>query len=82
MFRGNLPVKWANLRKNKCPKCDKAFGYQAFSEPNFVNCPHCDFKISHKRYTEIVNSQVNAEIEEKYVDPDEEDAQAEGNDDN
>lgn len=56
-------MNWQNLNKNKCPKCGKDFGFQAFSEPNYVHCPHCDFRISHKRYTEIVNSQITKRIE-------------------
>jgi hypothetical protein len=60
-------MKWLNLRRNKCPKCDKDFGYQAFSQPGFIMCPAkgCGFTISHKRYTEIVNSQIKKSIDDK-----------------
>jgi len=59
-------MKWINLKQNKCPSCDKPFGALAFSKPNYVNCPYCDFLISHKRYQEIVNSQVTASLERKW----------------
>lgn len=67
-------MTWKNLKENKCPKCDGDFGYLAFSEPSYINCPKkgCGFRISHKRYTEIVNSQVNQDLQDKW------DAQQEG----
>ena len=61
-------MNWQNLKQNKCPKCDKPFGYFAFTEPGFIKCPvpKCEFRISEKRYSEIVNSQINAQLEEKW----------------
>lgn len=58
-------MKWFNLKKNKCPSCNADFGFFAFQEPGYVVCSKskCDFRISHKRYTEIVNSQVTKDIE-------------------
>jgi hypothetical protein len=63
-------MKWFNLKKNKCPRCDKNFGYLAFGQPGYVICPEksCGFKISHKRYSEIVSSQVNKEFMEQWDD--------------
>lgn len=48
-------MKWNNLKQNKCPKCNKAFGHQAYAEPSVIKCPNdkCDFKISHKKFGEI-----------------------------
>lgn len=38
-------MKWFNLKNNKCPQCSKAlYGY---------SCP-CGFRISEKRWKEIV----------------------------
>ncbi len=53
-------MEWSNLRENKCPACGKEFGWMAFQTANVIICPNtkCDFKISHRRYTEIVSSQV------------------------
>ena len=61
-------MNWQNLKQNKCPKCDGDFGFQAYSEPNFINCPKkgCSFKISHKRFSEIVSSQVTASLEKEW----------------
>lgn len=58
-------MNWQNLKINKCPKCNADFGYLAYSEPNFITCPKCKFRISHKRFSELVNAQVTADIEER-----------------
>jgi len=58
-------MKWKNLKENKCPQCDKSFGYKAFSQRlGYIVCD-CGFKISNKRFSEIVNSQVNQDIEKE-----------------
>ena len=60
-------MKWSNLKQNKCPKCDKAFNYSAFKNPGYVVCtPECGFAIRERRYSEIVTSQINADLERKW----------------
>lgn len=58
---------WKNLKLNKCPKCSKGFGALNFTEEGYINCinsmTNCDFRISERRYGEIVNSQITTEIE-------------------
>ena len=69
-------MKWQNLKQNKCPKCNKTFGTAAFSQQlGFIICS-CGFKISNKRFSEIVNSQVTSDLEKKW------DAEQEGGEDN
>ena len=57
-------MKWSNLKQNKCPKCDKAFGFPAFQKNGFIQCD-CGFIIREKRYSEIVSSQINQNIEDR-----------------
>lgn len=50
-------MKWYNLLKNKCPKCNKDFmkGLKVESnmQPSTFHHP-CGFKITEQRYKEIV----------------------------
>lgn len=65
-------MKWKNLKQNKCPKCDKAFGLPAFALKGYIQCSKgCGFIIREKRYSEIVNSQINAALEQKWDDEEE-----------
>ena len=57
-------MKWSNLKQNKCPQCDKLIAGYHFFPGNIVKHP-CGFVISVKRWSEILNSQVNEEIDEK-----------------
>lgn len=57
-------MKWKNLKENKCPKCDKGIaGYHFF--PGEIMKHPCGFTIRVKRWSEIVNSQVNEALERK-----------------
>ena len=64
-------MKWNNLKNNKCPKCNKNI------EPTHLNVEThsmihpCGFKISTKRWNEIVHDKVNREIENHYRPEDE-----------
>lgn len=59
-------MKWSNLKLNKCPKCDKEFGFQAFSaKKGFIICA-CGFGISESRFGEIVHSQVTQQLQDKW----------------
>lgn len=60
-------MKWSNLKKNKCPKCNKDFTWGGFENPKIITCG-CGFAIREKRFSEIVNSQINAQIEEELED--------------
>lgn len=61
---------WANLKKNKCPNCGKEFGYLNFMEPGYIACHNsmvnCTFRISEKRLSEIVRSQINSDLEKRF----------------
>jgi len=65
-------MNWANLKKNRCPKCNKdwAFDLKELIVETIGGGKHkllvhgCGFKISEKRYKEIVNGMVNQEIKE------------------
>lgn len=63
-------MKWSNLKLNKCPQCDKdliggsktypsADGFQKIIEHK------CGFKISERKYAQIVSSQINKDLEDK-----------------
>lgn len=58
-------MKWFNLKKNKCPQCDKVFGFSSFRVKGLVTCD-CGFKIRESRYSEIVNSQITKDLENKW----------------
>jgi len=62
-------MKWFNLQSNKCPKCDKDLvggSRQYFNEQGQKIIEHkCGFKISERKYAQIVSSQINRDLEEK-----------------
>jgi hypothetical protein len=71
-------MKWRNLKKNKCPKCDKDFMIGLTTHPNDkgqVLVHPCGFAISERKYTMIVNSQVSADLERQFDELNEEDEQ-------
>lgn len=57
-------MKWINLKQNKCPKCDKDFSYSSFQQKGLITCS-CGFAIREVRYSQIVNSQVTQDIEDR-----------------
>ena len=59
-------MKWFNLKKNMCPQCNKDFTQSAEFTSTMIIC-NCGFKISPKRYKEIVTSQVEKNIDEIYT---------------
>lgn len=70
-------MKWSNLKINKCPQCgeDWAFSLKAVEDINKqlnefnakdVMLSHgCGFKIREIRYSQIVNSQITQDLEDK-----------------
>lgn len=71
-------MRWGNLKKNLCPECNKDLmdGLEVEVKENgqkLMKHP-CGFKIYEKRFSEIVNSQVTANLalilEEEYKDYD------------
>lgn len=68
-------MKWSLLKQNKCPKCENDFmqGLETIpapvtdrTQPNNKMLMHpCGFKIRERRYSQIVNSQITAGIEER-----------------
>lgn len=58
-------MKWSNLKQNLCPQCDKKFSYGSFQRAGYIECD-CGFAIREKRYSEIVNSQITQDLEDKW----------------
>lgn len=56
-------MNWNNLQLNKCPNCDKdfVFGLATYPSKEYgqVLTHPCGFKISERRYSQIVSNQVN-----------------------
>lgn len=62
-------MKWLNLRKNKCPKCNKDFTVGLTIESNMqpkTFTHKCGFKISEEKFSKIISEMNEKEIE-KYV---------------
>lgn len=69
-------MKWSNLKENKCPQCDKDFtkGMLVTMEEDFLGdtpaekfiSHSCGFKIRESRYSQIVNSQITQDLEDKW----------------
>ena len=64
-------MNWQNLKVNKCPSCNKKFGYSSFTKTKGYIICDCGFSIREKRYSEIVNSQVTKELPSMQDDEDE-----------
>lgn len=59
-------MNWQNLKKSKCPQCNKDFtrGLSVKSNMQAVMYTHnCGFKISEQRYKEIVSDMVEQKLE-------------------
>lgn len=64
-------MKWVNLKINKCPQCDKDFTRGMKTEKTkegLLMLHKCGFKISEKRYKEIVNNLVESNLNHKRKD--------------
>lgn len=55
-------MKWWNLKKNKCPKCDKDWAYDLEIRGHLMR-HKCGFIISKKKYKEIVTGMVEIDID-------------------
>lgn len=63
-------LKWSNLKINKCPNCGKDFVTGLTTVPKNgqqLLIHKCGFKIYERRYSQIVNSQVTADLERKLI---------------
>ncbi len=61
-------MKWHNLKKNKCPKCDKDTALKSpfeYISATGMLVHECGFKISKKRYKEIVTSMVESDLDDE-----------------
>lgn len=58
-------MKWSNLKQNKCPKCDKSIYGAGVKDTGQMIIHPCGFYISYKRFSKIVNTQINQDIEDK-----------------
>jgi len=48
-------MKWFNLKKNRCPKCNKDWVFDLTAVDGLL-VHSCGFRIREKRYKEIVNN--------------------------
>lgn len=63
-------MNWSNLKDNKCPKCNKDFSiWYAIESVNgddqLLRHP-CGFKIWTSKFSQIVNSQITKDLENKW----------------
>lgn len=62
-------MNWKLLKENKCPKCEKdlisGLETQIMKNGDKLLLHPCGFKIRERRYSEIVNNQVTANIEDR-----------------
>ena len=61
-------MNWINLKKNKCPQCDKDFTRNMTTYPidgDIMLAHDCGFKISEQKYKEIVSGIVSEKIDQK-----------------
>ena len=65
-----MKLDWENLRRNKCPKCSKDLAKSINIKTMIFECP-CGFKISQKRYKEIVTNTFKPRFEKHYRPDDE-----------
>lgn len=70
-------MKWLNLRKNKCPKCNKDFTVGLTIESNMrpaMFFHKCGFKISEEKFNKII-SEMNVKELEKFTSENDEESQ-------
>lgn len=60
-------MKWGNLAYNKCPNCGGDFIRNLIVNDGVLNCK-CDFKISLKRYKEIVTNMNSQRLKHSKID--------------
>ena len=61
-------MKWFNLKRNKCPKCNKDFLDGLVTVVGVLIHEPCGFKIRESRYQEIVSSMVKKDVDREFVD--------------
>lgn len=60
-------MKWNNLTKNKCPKCNKQL-LQAWNPlTNMFDCK-CGFSISQARMSKIISDIISGNLNQSYED--------------
>ena len=59
-------IKWSNLRKNKCPKCERDLADKL--QGDYFICS-CGFMISTGKFREIVNNTAPIQKEERHYRP-------------
>lgn len=59
-------MKWFNLRRNMCPKCNKSFVNGLTHDKATLMLHHnCGFSITEQKYQQIVSGMVNFDLEER-----------------
>lgn len=57
-------LKWFNLKKNKCPRCGKDWAFD-LTVVDGILVHACGFRISERKYKQIVSGMVTADIEKE-----------------
>ena len=58
-------MKWNNLTKNKCPKCNKGLLSAWNAQSNMFDCK-CGFSISQARMQKIISDIISGNINQTY----------------
>lgn len=58
-------LKWGNLKKNKCPQCEKDFTKGLKVVLGTLMTHTCGFGISEQRYKEIVSGMVEKQLSQR-----------------
>lgn len=60
------PMKWDNLKLNKCPQCNKDFSEKSFNRLTMMIICDCGFKIAEERMRTIVTDRVDTQLNEEF----------------
>lgn len=66
-------MNWSNLKKNKCPQCNKdcvRYPFNYVPVTNMLEHP-CGFKITQERFIAIVSGMVSEKLEKSHCTDDE-----------
>ncbi len=61
----NDPLKWRNLKENKCPKCDEDLA-PVYDESTDMFVSKCGFKITQTKFLSITRNMITQELEDKW----------------
>ena len=62
----SLKMNWSNLKQNKCPECNKEFGFGNYNRAGKRIVCDCGFTISEKNLAETVARMVGGRIDREF----------------